>query len=250
MRVVVLQLLLSFVFSKALVWSVLNLSSSLLSTVADSFSLQPIRFAHTLLAFTPTFKLQFFYYNILSSNMHSYETLALLALAVSTASPALSAPVQYASCSSTLGTTLADNPLRESQQQARAIVDERATAAPGGVGSILKTIGTGLGLGALPVVLQDALGGNGTRRDLPARIIFDGLPVPDTSTDTTPANIVFDGLPVPLTQRAQVRSIITSLVNSVKSSDSLGKVLTNGVIGGVGSGVGAVGVNELLNNTR
>jgi len=116
--------------------------------------------------------------------MHSHKTLALLALAASTASPALSAPVQYASCSSTLGTALADDPLRESQQQARAIVDERATAAPGGVGSILKTIGTGLGLGALPVVLQDALGGDSTRRalprDTPARNIFDGLPVDDT----------------------------------------------------------------------
>ena len=40
--------------------------------------------------------------------MHSYKTLAVLALAVSTASPAFSAPVQYASCLSILGTVLAD----------------------------------------------------------------------------------------------------------------------------------------------
>ncbi|KAI9433928.1 hypothetical protein H4582DRAFT_955228 [Lactarius indigo] len=40
--------------------------------------------------------------------MPSHKTLALLALAASTASPALSAPVPYASCISTLETALAD----------------------------------------------------------------------------------------------------------------------------------------------
>ena len=40
--------------------------------------------------------------------MHSYQTLAILALAVSTASPAISAPVQYAHFFSSLGTVLAD----------------------------------------------------------------------------------------------------------------------------------------------
>src|ERR1700677_336135 len=53
----------------------------------------PYTFAHTFLAFTPTFKLRFLLI-FLSSNMHSYETLAILVLALSTALPALSAPVQ------------------------------------------------------------------------------------------------------------------------------------------------------------
>ncbi|KAI9433929.1 hypothetical protein H4582DRAFT_955351 [Lactarius indigo] len=48
------------------------------------------------------------YFNILSSNMPSHKTLALLALAASTASPALSAPLMYGSCISTLGKALAD----------------------------------------------------------------------------------------------------------------------------------------------
>ncbi|KAH9057667.1 hypothetical protein EDB87DRAFT_1578547 [Lactarius vividus] len=117
--------------------------------------------------------------------MHSHKTLAFLALAASTASPALSAPVL------------------EGQQQARA----SAGAAGGGLGSIIKTVGSGLAFGALPTVLQDVLGGNSTRRalarDLLVRRIFDtpttnvfngtvkGLPVnsndlgPPTSTDIT-----------------------------------------------------------------
>ena len=66
-------------------------------------------FAHTLLAFTPTFKFQFILISIsTTSNMHSYETLVLLALALSTAFPALSAPVRYAPRSSTSGTTFSD----------------------------------------------------------------------------------------------------------------------------------------------
>ncbi|KAI9457814.1 hypothetical protein BJY52DRAFT_456926 [Lactarius psammicola] len=173
----------TFVFSKALVWSVLNLSPSLLSTVADSFSVQPIRFAHTP-CIHAHIQTSVSYHNILFSNMHSYETLALLALVASTASPALSAPVL------------------EGQHQARSDVEERASAIPGGLGDLVKTVGTGLAFGALPAVLGNVLGGNSTRRDLPARIIFDGLPVntgdstTDTSTSTTPANIIFDGLPV------------------------------------------------------
>ncbi|KAI9457816.1 hypothetical protein BJY52DRAFT_457212 [Lactarius psammicola] len=111
--------------------------------------------------------------------MHSYETLALLALVASTASPALSAPVL------------------EGQHQARADVEERASAIPGGLGDLVKTVGTGLAFGALPAVLGNVLGGgNSTRRDAevingPAR----GLPVisvPSTSTDIT-----FDKPPTP-----------------------------------------------------
>ncbi|KAH9057666.1 hypothetical protein EDB87DRAFT_1007702 [Lactarius vividus] len=161
--------------------------------------------------------------------MHSHKTLAFLALAASTASPALSAPVL------------------EGQQQARA----SAGAAGGGLGSIIKTVGSGLAFGALPTVLQDVLGGNSTRRDLPAHIIFDGLPVPldnssSGSSSTTPAQIIVDGLPADINSRG----IVSSVLNSVKTSDSIGKVLGNGLLGGVASGVGAVGASELLNNTR
>ncbi|KAH9057084.1 hypothetical protein EDB83DRAFT_2390108 [Lactarius deliciosus] len=215
--------------------------------------------------------------------MHSHKTLALLALAASTASPALAAPV-----------------LR---------------CAGGGIGGILKTIGTGLGFGALPVVLQDALGGNSTRRDTP-HIIVDGLPVPigpivpsDTIPSPTPpapiptptaaTPILVDGFPVHLNSRgigsafgdlldgASTSSIgkvlsdgllsgvasaagavgagsllnhtrrepglgsaVSSILNAVKTTDPIGSVISNGLLGGVASGAGAVGLNSLLNNTR
>ncbi|KAH9056636.1 hypothetical protein EDB87DRAFT_1635525 [Lactarius vividus] len=143
--------------------------------------------------------------------MHSYKTLAVLALAVSTASPAFSAPVV------------------DGQQQARADIDERASALPSGlgsdVGSLLKTIGTNLAFGALPVALEHFLGGNSTRRALPG----------DFDND----------------KRAPgVASLFDDLLTSLKSTDSIGTVIKNGLLGGVASGVGAVGANELLNNTR
>jgi len=87
----------------------------------------------------------------MSPNMHSYTTLAVLALAVSTASPALSAPVL------------------ESEQQARADID---VPLPSGLGSdiksVLKSIGTNAAFGAIPVAIEHFLGGNSnsTRRAL------------------------------------------------------------------------------------
>jgi hypothetical protein len=151
--------------------------------------------------------------------MHSYLTLAVLALAVSTASPALSAPVLYARFFSTLRAALADEgypPSRESQELARANVDAPAS----GIASILKTIGTGAGLGALPVALEDLLKGNGTLR-----------------RDT-----------VDLNERASASGgIIKDLLGT---DDPLVKVLGNDILGGVASGAGAVGASELLNNTR
>jgi hypothetical protein len=154
--------------------------------------------------------------------MHSYQTLAVLALAVSTASPALSAPILYASYFSTLRTDLADEgyPPRESQELARANVD----APTSGITSILKTIGTGVGLGALPVALEDFLTGNGTLR-----------------RDT-----------VDLNERAiAVRSIFTDLLDSFsESSKSIGEVLGNGLLSGASGEVGSFGASKLLNSTR
>ncbi|KAH9063685.1 hypothetical protein EDB83DRAFT_2382453 [Lactarius deliciosus] len=129
----------------------------------------------------------------LSSNMHSYKTLAVLALAISTASPAFSAPVV--------------------SRPAVTLTNVRA-ALPSGVGSdvgsLLKTIGTNLAFGALPVALEHFLGGNSTR----------------------------------------LASLFDDLLTSLKSTDSIGTVIKNGLLGGVASGVGAVGASELLNNTR
>jgi hypothetical protein len=60
--------------------------------------------------------------------MHSYETLAILILALSAAFPAISAPVRYAPVFSP-GMARFDGCYlyRENQQQARANVDERGT---------------------------------------------------------------------------------------------------------------------------
>lgn len=164
--------------------------------------------------------------------MHSHKTLALLALAASTASPALSAPVL------------------EGQQQTRA-----SAAAAGGITDILKTIGTGLAFGALPAVLQEALGGNSTRRD----VIVDGLPVPvgpivpsDTTPPTptsTPATIFVDGFPVQFKSRG-IGSAFGDLLDSASTSGTIGKVIGDGLLGGVASAAGAVGAGDLFNLTR
>ncbi|KAH9028109.1 hypothetical protein EDB85DRAFT_2257273 [Lactarius pseudohatsudake] len=170
--------------------------------------------AHTFFAFTSTFKPQFLITIISSSslNMHSYKTLAVIALAVSTASPALSAPVVAG------------------QQRARANFDERASALPIGiaedVGSLIKTVGTNLAFGALPVALEHFL--NSTRRALP-----DDAPLADND------------------KRAPgIAGLVDDLLTSLKSTDSLGKVIKNGLIGGAASGVGAAGANALFNNNR
>ncbi len=48
-------------------------------------------------------------------------------------------------------------------------------------------------------------------------------------------------------ERAHVRGVVDSLVNTVKSSGSIGSVLGNGLLSGVASGIGAFGANEILN---
>ncbi len=77
LRVGILHLLLTFILVG---WSVPNLSS-FLSTVSDTYALQPIRFARTPL------------HSPLSSKMLFYKTFSVLALAASMASPAFSSPV-------------------------------------------------------------------------------------------------------------------------------------------------------------
>ncbi|KAH9053017.1 hypothetical protein EDB83DRAFT_1190862 [Lactarius deliciosus] len=210
------------------------------SSCSHSYFLKAL-VVHTYFSHTPCIhahiQASISYFNVLSSNMHSHKTLTLLALAASTASPVLSAPVL------------------EGQQQIRA----SAAASGGGIGSILKTIGTGLGFGALPVVLQDVLGGNSTRRDTP-HIIVDGLPVPvggvvPDDSDTTPAptpQIIVDGLPVGINgvNPRGIGSAFSSLLDSISTSGSIGKVIGEGLLGGVATGAGAIGAGELLNHTR
>jgi len=133
--------------------------------------------------------------------MQSYQTLAVLALAVSTASPTLSAPVLE-------------------QARAEVIPDEPGIAAS--LGSLLKTIGTGVGVGAFPVALEDLLGGNSTRRDTP---------------------VDFNG------RRSVVGDLFDEAVNIFKSGGGLGSVLSDGLLGGVASGAGAIGASKLLNTT-
>ena len=198
------QLLLTYVFSKALVgqFSAFRLLSSM-----TAYALQPLRCTHIHPASTPTFKLQ-------SLIMRFYQTLALLALAVSTASPAFSAPVLYASRFSTLRTALAD----EGCPPSRGSED---------IGSILKRIGTGVGVGALPVVSKDLLGGNSMRRALPR------------DTDTTAAK-----------RASAAGGIFNGLLDKIGTEGSIGEVLGSGLLGGLASGAGALGVSDLLNNTR
>ena len=81
-------------------WSVPNpwsaLSHQLRLTLMPS---SPYVFFHTLLAFYDTYDpaaISFHITIVLSPIMHSYKSLAVLALAVSTASTAYSAPLQYA----------------------------------------------------------------------------------------------------------------------------------------------------------
>jgi hypothetical protein len=134
--------------------------------------------------------------------MHSYTTLAVLVLAVSTASPAFSAPVL--------------------ENEQRASIDERASALPSGlggdIGGLLKTIGTNAAFGALPGVLEHFL--NSTRRELAS----------DNDKRASALGGLFGDL--------------------LDDSGSIGKVLGNGLLGGVASGAGALAVGDLLNHTR
>ena len=141
-----------------------------------------------------------------------------------------------------------------SQQQARANVDER------GIGSIAKNVGISAALGAVPVFLENLFGGNSTRRDTdltPAVLRVDGLPVPisnngDSNTPpTTPSQIFVDGRPVSLNQRAPgIGSVVSDVLDKFGTSDSFGKVLGEGVLGGLATGAATLGVSDLLNQTR
>jgi hypothetical protein len=170
--------------------------------------------------------------------MHSYETLVLLALALSTAFPVLSAPVRYASHSSTPGGAFSHEcyySSRGSQQQARANVDER------GIGtSLLKTVGISGVLGAGIPALEHFLGGgdgsDSTRRAMSR-----------DEGNTTPGHIFFDGRPVNLDQRAPA-GLGGLLDDALESSDSLGKVIGDNIVNGLAAGATAFGANKLLGN--
>jgi hypothetical protein len=47
-----------------------------------------------------------------------------------------------------------------------------------------------------------------------------------------------------------VGGIFESLLDKVGTDGSIGKILGNGFLGGLASGAGALGVSDLLNNTR
>jgi len=202
-----------------------------------------IRFSHTLFAFTPTFKFQLILIS-LSSNMRSYETLVVLALAFSTASPALSAPV------------------RENQYQARANIDDPAVT--NGLGdvfkSVLKTVGINGALGAATAAGEHFLhGGNSTRRAMsrddtdltPAVIRVNGLPVglpsSNNGDDANTGHIFVDGLPVNLDQRAPAG--IGGVLDDIASSSALQNI-GKGVLGGLAGALGTFGVNDIFNHTR
>ena len=114
---------------------------------------------------------------------------------------------------------------RESEQQARTDIDERAIAIPGlgsDITSLLKSIGTNAAFGAIPVALEHFLGGNSTRR-----ASFD-----DEKRDPGIGSLIGDAL------------------ESFKTDDGIVKVLGDGILSGVASGAAALGVGDLLNNTR
>ena len=192
--------------------------------------------------------------------MHSYETLAVLVLALSTASPAFSAPVRYAPHFSTPRAALSDkcyHPSREGQQQARADIDVDP-AAEGGLnfGSLAKSFGIDALLGAGTTTVEHFLGGNSTRRDTdltPAVLRVGGLPVSisnngDSNTPpTTPPQIFVDGTPVSLNQRAP--GVAGDFLDGLKSVDSLGSI-GKGLLGGAAGALGTFGATELFNNTR
>jgi hypothetical protein len=171
----------------------------------------PYTFAHTLFAFTPTFKLQYLL-TLLSSNMHSYETLAVIVLALSTATPAFSAPVRYAPRISTPWTALSDkcyHPSRENQQQVRASLGSGVSSSF--LKDLLKAGGGSALLGAAGTVANHFFsGGNSTRRDTeltPPTFRFDGLSLPisndgDSNTSpTTPGLSVENDIPLSLDLR-------------------------------------------------
>ncbi|KAI0303353.1 hypothetical protein B0F90DRAFT_1363622 [Multifurca ochricompacta] len=126
--------------------------------------------------------------------MPSYTTLAVLALAASTASPAFAAPVQ------------------ETQEQARSELEARLN-----LGSIFKTVGGNLALGALPGVLQHFLGGgNKSSRD-------EELFLRDLAE---------------LDERAGLGSVFKAFENNDSLLKTLGKGLLGGGLFGVGTTVG------------
>jgi len=179
--------------------------------------------------------------------MHSKQALAVLALAASTATPVLSAP------------------LPENQEQARAELDARLSLGP-----ILKTIGINAGIGAIPGILGEITGGDNNaarelaaREELEARLSLGPLlktiginagigAIPALLGDITGGNN--NGareLAAELDERG-LGSLVGSAVEAIEDNGSIGKVLGHGLIGGVASGVGGVVTQGVLggNNSR
>ena len=86
----------------------------------------------------------------------------------------------------------------------------------------MKSVGINAAFGAIPVALEHFLDGNSTRRAL--------------SDDEK--------------REPGIGSLIGDLLKGFKTDDGIGKVIGKGILGGVASGGAALGVGELLNNTR
>jgi hypothetical protein len=171
--------------------------------------------------------------------MRSYETLAVMVLALSTASPAVSAPVL------------------ESQQHARASIGPAASSSF--LKDALKSVGTSVALSVGGEALKHFLGGgNNTRRDIESPLSalrFDGFPLPisnngdSNSSPTTPG----DGSPASLDRRApgleEANEGVGSLDHSRREPLSFSGLAKTG--GGLlASWLASEAAGHLLNQTR
>ncbi|KAN0141267.1 hypothetical protein V8E53_001023 [Lactarius tabidus] len=175
--------------------------------------------------------------------MHSYETLAVIVLALSTATPAFSAPV------------------RENQQQVRASLGSGVSSSF--LKDLLKAGGGSALLGAAGTVANHFFsGGNSTRRDTeltPPTFRFDGLSLPisndgDSNTSpTTPGLSVENDIPVSLDLRdaglEEAIEVFESLGHSRREPLSLGGV-SKGVAGLITSTAASDIIEHFLNHTR
>jgi len=111
------------------------------------------------------------------------------------------------------------NSPRENQERARAEFEE-----PFKLGQILKTIGINAAIGAIPAIIDKITGSNqSAARELAAELDERGL-----------------------------GSLVGDAVKALEDDRSIGKVLGDGVLGGVASGIGSVITEDTLggNNTR
>jgi hypothetical protein len=188
-------------------WSVFNLFSTLLSTMAHHYALQPIHFcSHTLCIYahiqaSVSFNTIIFKHALLR-NPRCHGTCSLHSIPRCFCS----CPV-CSSCFNSQGSSdECYHPSRESQQHARASIGPAASSSF--LKDALKSVGTSVALSVGGEALKHFLGGgNNTRRDIESPLSalrFDGFPLPisnngdSNSSPTTPG----DGSPASLDRRA------------------------------------------------